>query len=249
VDIRLAVSAVEKIERPDDREREEQATLEYLKTVKPAPTRLPEPDSMRISLIHPISERARVQDDFLQQLSSVRNLVQLEQIPVAINKPEEIEAGIRKATGNVIVLIRGGGDSADFDVFDQKSVIDAWAGKDAFKALGLGHEGTGGTLLHFISHYAGSTPTAVGGFLARQIAAMDQEKQALENERRQRESMKTEMEALRSELSRAGETRALAIQQSAAAAKRQRDKLLIVSAFLMGILFVLGMFFGYRLAH
>jgi exonuclease VII large subunit len=97
---------------------------------------------------------ARVQDDFQEQLGRVGYLVQQESIPVAMNKPEEIANGIQRASGNVIVLIRGGGDPADFDVFDQKPVIEAWAAKNAYKALGLGHKGTGNTLLHFISDYA-----------------------------------------------------------------------------------------------
>jgi exonuclease VII large subunit len=80
----------------------------------------------------------------------------------------------------VIVLIRGGGDPADFDVFDQKSVIEAWAGKNAYKVLGLGHEGTGSTLLHFISDYAASTPSSVVTFLARQISEMNERKEATE---------------------------------------------------------------------
>jgi exonuclease VII large subunit len=68
-------------------------------------------------------------------------------------------------------------DPAAFEVFDQKCVLDAWASKAGFKALGLGHEGTGGTLLDFMSDYLGSTPTAVGSFLAQRILAMEQRRQ------------------------------------------------------------------------
>ncbi len=129
VDIRIAVGRIEHMNRPQEVERNERATLEYLKNLKPALAQLPEIGSIVISLIHPVSERARVQDDFQQQLGPVNYLVQVETIPVAMDKPEEIANGIRRAKGNVIVLIRGGGDSAEFDVFDQKSVIEAWAAK------------------------------------------------------------------------------------------------------------------------
>jgi exodeoxyribonuclease VII large subunit len=165
IDIRVAVSRIEHVNRPQEVDRNERAILEYLKNLKPALSQLPEIGSIVISLIHPVSERARVQDDFQQQLGPVKYLVQMAAIPVAMNKPEEIANGVRRAKGNVIVLIRGGGDPADFDVFDQKSVIEAWAGKNAYKVLGLGHEGTGSTLLHFISDYSASTPSAVGTFL------------------------------------------------------------------------------------
>lgn len=79
----------------------------------------------------------------------------------------------------MLVLIRGGGDHGDFEVFDQKCVLDAWAAKDAFKALGLGHEGTGGTLLDFISDYLGSTPTAVAASWRSRIK-LEQRRQTFE---------------------------------------------------------------------
>jgi hypothetical protein len=66
--------------------------------------------------------------------------------------------------------LAGGGDAAEFEVFDQKLVVEAWASKSAFRAVGLGHEGTTGTLLDFISDYVRSTPIAVGAFMAQQIA-------------------------------------------------------------------------------
>jgi exonuclease VII large subunit len=166
-----------------------------------------------------------------------------------MNKPEEIANGIRRAKGNVIVLIRGGGDSTDFDVFDQKLVIDAWSAKNAYKVLGLCHEGTGSTLLHFISDYAASTPSVVGTFLAAQISEMNQRKRMSEVLTQRCQTLDEEKRAVQFELSRANDARKFALQQSADAAKRNRDKLLIIAAFLLGIAFVLGMFFGHHLAH
>ena len=92
VDIRIAVSAVQRVARPQDSEREERATLEYLKNLKPAFSQFPEIGSIAISLIHPISERARVQDDFQKQLTSVKHLIRLESIAVPMNKSDEITA-------------------------------------------------------------------------------------------------------------------------------------------------------------
>ena len=205
--------------------------------------------SIKISLIHPISEQSRVQDDFQQQLTAVQHLHELELIRVRMNDAEDTASGIRRATGNVLVLIRGGGDPAEFEVFDQKCVLHAWAGKNAFKALGLGHEGTGGTLLDFISDYVGSTPTAVGSFLAQRMLSIEQRRQKYEALTGRCEALDQENRKLKNELTRAGEFRAHEVQHAIQQAKGQRQKLLVIAAFMLGIACILGAFIGYRCAR
>ena len=75
-------------------------------------------------------------------------------------------------------MIRGGGDRSQFEVFDQKAVLQAWVANPTFKAVGLGRKGTGATLIEFVSDYVGGTPTAVGSFLAQQITRLDQQRRA-----------------------------------------------------------------------
>jgi exonuclease VII large subunit len=154
----------------------------------------------------------------------VHYLCELELIPVAITKADEVASGIRRARGNVLVLIRGGGDPAEFDVFDQKLVVETWGLKPAFKALGLGHEGTARTLLDFISDYVGSTPTAVGGFLAQQIATLEQRSQVALTAQEQRAQLEKQNRSLRAELARAEERQAAVSKAAdeAAAHKRKR---------------------------
>jgi hypothetical protein len=48
--MRIAVGAVNRVNRPQESEREERATLEYLKNVKPAFSQLPEIGSIAITL-------------------------------------------------------------------------------------------------------------------------------------------------------------------------------------------------------
>jgi hypothetical protein len=76
---------------------------------------------------------------------------------------------IRQATGNVLVVIRGAGDLAEFEVFGQKCVLDTWAAKHAFKALGLGTRRHGSTLLDFISDHTPNTSGAPQGELSRDL--------------------------------------------------------------------------------
>jgi exonuclease VII large subunit len=166
-----------------------------------------------------------------------------------MNNAEAIANAIRRATGNVLVLIRGGGDPAEFDVFDHKCVLKAWASKAAFKALGLGHEGTGGTLLDFISDYVGSTPTAVGSFLAQRMSAMEQRRQKFESLTARADALDEENRNLKSQLTRAGALRMFEVQHAIEQAKRQRQTLLVAAAFLLGIVFIVGAFIGYRWGH
>lgn len=130
VDIRVAVSDVQRVDRPGESKREERATLECLRQFRPTRAAFPDIRSIRISVIHPMSARARVQDDFQRAVAPAVHLCELELIPVAMNRTDAIAAGIRQMTGNVLALIRGGAsDDSELDVFDQKAVIEAWAAK------------------------------------------------------------------------------------------------------------------------
>jgi hypothetical protein len=67
VDIRLAASDLRQITRPQEAMRDEQATLDYLRGVKRMSYPFPEIGTILISLIHPVSERALVHEDFRLQ--------------------------------------------------------------------------------------------------------------------------------------------------------------------------------------
>lgn len=51
------------------------------------------------------------------------------------------------------------------------------------------------------------------------------------------------------EVSRTNDAWRHAQQQSAEAAKRDRDRMLVIAAFLLGLIFVIGFILGHRWAH
>ena len=128
-------------------------------------------------------------------------------------------------------------------------MLEAWAAKSAYKLLGLGHEGTGNTLLHFISDYAASTPSAVGAYLAQRISEMNERKRMTEVLTQRCRTLDEEKRAIQFELSLTNDASKRAQQQSAESAKRARESLLVIAAFLLGIVFVVGLFLGSRWAH
>lgn len=250
VDIRIAVSAVKRIGYPQTFECEERATVEFMRSLGYRRCDLPSSiEVLSISLIHPQSEMARVQDDFLKQMAGVQHLFELQRIAVPMNKHEGIADAIQGATGNVLVLIRGGGDAASFDVFDQKPVLQAWAEKEAYKAVGLGHEGTGASLIEFVSDYVGSTPTAVGAFLSQRIAEMKRQREQAIQAQTYRAQLEEHNRSLKAQLANADQSRTLALLQTADAGKLSRDRLIIAAAFLVGVFFVIGVLVGYYFAR
>jgi len=58
-----------------------------------------------------------------------------------------------------------------------------------------------------------------------------------------------EKHAVQFEVSRTNESWKQAQQQSAQAAKRERERLFVIAAFLLGIVFVVGFILGHRSAH
>jgi hypothetical protein len=194
-----------------------------------------------ISLIHSVSVQARVHDDFQQQLQSVKSLVEIEPKRVAISKADAIAKAIREASGNIIVLMRGGaGDSSEFDVFDDKSVLQAWVSKDAFKAIGPGHEGTGA----LYSNLSRTTRGALRQPLREQLLRQKEGREEVRALEARCCSLEERTRALEGQVSRASVDQAAAVQQLQLAANRNRERFLVIAAFVVVILF--GLYLGYR---
>jgi exonuclease VII large subunit len=166
-----------------------------------------------------------------------------------MNRVEAVAEAIQRATGNILVVVRGGGDPASFEVFDHKVVLRAWAAKSAYKALSLGHEGTGASLIEFVSDYVGSTPTAVGAFLEQKISAMDYEREQMLKLDQQRAASEERNRNLTAQLASSEEQRTLAVQQTLDIVKRTKERWIVVTAFLLGLVFELGTLVGYHIGR
>ena len=120
-----------------------------------------------VSVIHSKSRSANVFADFSNELAG-RN-VRLEPLPVSMTDPAASTRTIEAATGNVIVLIRGGGDEGDFLTFQDESVVRALARKAAHRVTGLGHSANL-TYADIVADFCTTTPASAGAYVREQLA-------------------------------------------------------------------------------
>lgn len=115
-----------------------------------------------ISVIHSKSHAANVFADFKNELDL--KSVNVESLPTAMTDPSAIARAIDQASGNVVVLIRGGGDDAEFTTFQHDDVVKALARKAAHRITGLGHYGNL-TYADIIADFCTTTPTSAGAYV------------------------------------------------------------------------------------
>ena len=140
------------------------ATIEMLKSLPSRRYPFPPLNDLTISLIQSSSASAQVGSDCQSELDRIADRVRVLPIRVNILDPEAIAQAINQAPGGVVMLIRGGGDTADFEVFDHPSVVRALAKKQAFRIVGLGHTGNS-TLLDYVADVTSNTPAQAGQFV------------------------------------------------------------------------------------
>ncbi len=82
--------------------------------------------------------------------------------------PVAIATAIRDAAADVVVIIRGGGSSQDFEVFDDVRVIVALAEQRAHRVVGLGHSGNT-SLLELVADVTANTPAQAGTYIRERV--------------------------------------------------------------------------------
>lgn len=143
-------------------------TLERLRSLPVRRTPFPTRTTVSVTLIHSSSSISQVTHDCMAELDKIGTAIEVLPVRVNILDPVEIAESIRYADGDVLVLIRGGGDAADFEVFDDPRVLTALAQHPAHRVIGLGHTGNT-TLLDFVSDYSANTPAQAGAYIREQI--------------------------------------------------------------------------------
>ena len=171
LEFRLEVVDAQHVDSPAEvaRKKRDVLTLQRVKAMRLVRRPVPFKHPLKVSVIAPGS--GQVRDDFEGALGTARKLIELESIDVTISNPFAVAQAIGAAQGDIVVLIRGGGSPEELALLDSEAVLEAFASKDAYRMVGVGHTPDNGIVDMVVDH-AAPTPTAAGTFIAQQIEAL-----------------------------------------------------------------------------
>lgn len=147
------------------------AQLAQLRSLKPRRNAFPLRPVVSVDVIHSASSTAQVDEDFYQGLGEQISRCRLNAYPVRITSAEDICAAIKASRADILVVIRGGGPDADFSVFNDKAVLEAFAQKKSYRVTGIGHSGHS-TLMDLMADFAATVPAEAGAHIQSQLNHM-----------------------------------------------------------------------------
>ena len=190
------------------------------------PDAFPLGGELLISFLHGIT--SAVKADFLGQMQDLPPKY-MEAVEVNLRDPGSIAEGVRRARGNVVCLLRGGGADGDFEVFNHLHLLEAWRDKAAFKITALGHT-QNTTLLDRFSHKVSKTPTEAGTWIMGQLIAQQEREhwreaalEAGKATQKASEDAAQKLQGLQGQLLKAAEANVRSGEQFRAASQRVED--------------------------
>ncbi len=103
--------------------------------------------------------------DFCQPFRPFESEADLEAIRANVLSGSELVQAVRRTTGDMLVLICGGGGEEQFGVFDHPDLLHAWVAKPVYRIVGVGHSANS-TALELLSNFVATTPAAAGVHIA-----------------------------------------------------------------------------------
>ena len=177
-------------------------TIERLRTMQVVRNNFPVSETITVALIQSSSAHAQVALDCRTELDKLGDILVINPIPINMIDPVAIAMAIRQADADILMLIRGGGDSRDFEVFDDPRVVQAMVECTAFRVVGLGHTGNG-TLLDIIgADYSANTPGQAGMYVRERIEARLRKQKEAQGRWNAMQARVTELEQARVEKKR-----------------------------------------------
>ena len=144
-------------------------TIDRLRSIPMRRVPFPDRDSVSVTLIHSNSAAAQVTQDCMAELSKLGDAVGVFPVKVNMLDPVAIAKAIREANADdIVMVIRGGGDAADFEVFDDPRVVTALSSQQAHRVVGLGHTGNA-TLLDLVADFSANTPAQAGAYVRERV--------------------------------------------------------------------------------
>lgn len=178
VEVKLAATDIQLGEEeeaaPTAMAQQGRMTLERLRALSLWRVPFPDRDAISVTLIQSTSVAAQVANDCMAELTKLGDAVGVFPVRVNMLDPVAIATAIREATaGDILMVIRGGGDAADFEVFEDPRVLTAMAEQKAHRVVGLGHTGNA-TLLDLVADYSANTPAQAGSYVRERVQQRQQ---------------------------------------------------------------------------
>jgi len=169
----FSVARIELVKELSEVVVEQEATLSellkvHLRDLRPFPSQ----DSYSIAVVH--GHTTQVKDEFERQLYLDGNSgekLKVAYYPTNITSSPHIRQALHNAAGDIIVVMRGGGGAAQFEVFNDFELLKAWVMKDAYKISAIGHSKDRTFFDHFASQSC-DTPTHAGIFIRQNIESL-----------------------------------------------------------------------------
>ena len=209
-------------------------TIDRLRSIPMRRVPFPDRDSVSVTLIHSNSAAAQVTQDCMAELSKLGDAVGVFPVKVNMLDPVAIAKAIREANADdIVMIIRGGGDAADFEVFDDPRVVTALSSQQAHRVVGLGHTGNA-TLLDLVADFSANTPAQAGAYVRERV---QQRQRLLGDAGKDLKLAKERMEALEKERNTA-QAQLQTASELLAKAKGGVPVWTVVAAFVVGAVLV-----------
>ena len=164
-----------------ERHRQVIRDFEYLRGLQPGRHCFPIKEALTVSLIHSSASSARVDEDFRRALETASSRCDIQPIPVQISSAEAIAGAIKSSTGDVLVIIRGGGSESDFAAFNDPQLLEALAAYQGYRVLGLGHSANT-MMADLICDYSAPVPSAAGTHIRDQLKEVSNLRSSFKNQ-------------------------------------------------------------------
>lgn len=159
------------------------STLDDLKKHRPKSHTFPNQFDLSVAVIYSSASKVDIQKDFYNYLNEYRDEFNFDEKPVSLSNVEALSQVISSCVDHdVVVVIRGGGSSDAFDIFNDEKVLKAFSNLNGYRIVGLGHN-SDVTLLDYLADHSAITPSDAGIHLKGQFDELFSRNDLLEQQR------------------------------------------------------------------
>lgn len=145
------------------------STLDVLKKHRPKSHTFPNQFDLSVAVIYSSASKVDIQKDFYNYLNEYRDEFNFDEKPVSLSNVDALSHVISSCVDHdVVVVIRGGGSSDAFDIFNDEKVLNAFSNLNGYRIVGLGHN-SDVTLLDYLADHSAITPSDAGIHLKGQF--------------------------------------------------------------------------------